>query len=201
MEATPWLWCVGFSPWWLLLLEGTGSKCAGFRSCSSRAQEHPGWLLWHMGSSQIRDQTHVSCFGRWILCYWATREAPRDLFRPLRKWVAVWSLKSSREREFPQSLASPCVLLWVIFKHPEAGAAVASALFLSTTDGCGVGWINPRHFTQVSLLISAAGAVKWSSVSSLWGKICALRQMNNWVRNVFQGCFLLRQQPLQRAQS
>ena len=30
----------------------------------------------HMGSSQIRDRTHVSCIGRWILYHWATREAP-----------------------------------------------------------------------------------------------------------------------------
>ena len=27
------------------------------------------------GSSWPRDQTHVSCIGRWILYYWATREA------------------------------------------------------------------------------------------------------------------------------
>ena len=27
------------------------------------------------GSSWIRDQTHVSCIGRWILYHWATREA------------------------------------------------------------------------------------------------------------------------------
>ena len=30
------------------------------------------------GSSQPRDQTH--CIGRWILCYWATREASFFLF-------------------------------------------------------------------------------------------------------------------------
>ena len=28
------------------------------------------------GSSCIRDQTHVSCIGRWTLHHWATREAP-----------------------------------------------------------------------------------------------------------------------------
>ena len=27
------------------------------------------------GSSQPRDQTHVSCIGRWVLYHWATREA------------------------------------------------------------------------------------------------------------------------------
>ena len=29
-----------------------------------------------MGPSRIRDQIRVSCIGRWILCHWATREAP-----------------------------------------------------------------------------------------------------------------------------
>ena len=29
-----------------------------------------------MGSSLIRDRTHVSCIGRWILYHWATGKAP-----------------------------------------------------------------------------------------------------------------------------
>ena len=32
------LWCVGFSSRWLLLLQSTGSRCAGFGSCVMRAQ-------------------------------------------------------------------------------------------------------------------------------------------------------------------
>ena len=32
--------------------------------------------LWHVGSSWIRDWTHVSCIGRRILHQWATREVP-----------------------------------------------------------------------------------------------------------------------------
>ena len=30
--------CTGFSFWWLLLLQSTGSRCAGFSSCGTRAQ-------------------------------------------------------------------------------------------------------------------------------------------------------------------
>ena len=30
--------------------------------------------MWDL-SSLIRDQTHVSCIGRWILYHWTTREA------------------------------------------------------------------------------------------------------------------------------
>ena len=33
------LWCVGFPSWWLLLLQSTGSRSVGFRSCGSRALE------------------------------------------------------------------------------------------------------------------------------------------------------------------
>ena len=32
------LWCVGFSLQWLLLLQSTGSRCAGFSSCGTWAQ-------------------------------------------------------------------------------------------------------------------------------------------------------------------
>ena len=33
------LWCVGFSLWWLLLLQSRGSRHVGFSSCGSRALE------------------------------------------------------------------------------------------------------------------------------------------------------------------
>ena len=71
--------CVGFSLWWLLLLQSMGSRCAGFSSCSTRAQE-----LWrtglaaprHVGSSRTRARTRVPCTGRRILNCCTTREAP-----------------------------------------------------------------------------------------------------------------------------
>ena len=37
--------CVGFSLRWLLLLRSTGSRCVGFSSCGTRAQQ-----LWLAGS-------------------------------------------------------------------------------------------------------------------------------------------------------
>ena len=76
----------GFSLRWLLLLQSTGSRACGLRSCGTRAQQFwlPGFraqaqYLWHSGlvalkhveSSQIRDRTHVSCISRWILYHWA----------------------------------------------------------------------------------------------------------------------------------
>ena len=48
--------------WW-----STGSRPPGFSSCSAQAS------LIHVGSSWTRDQTRVSCIGRWILYQWATR--------------------------------------------------------------------------------------------------------------------------------
>ena len=37
--------CAGFSLWWLLLLQSTGSRRTGFRSCSTRAS-----VVWLVGS-------------------------------------------------------------------------------------------------------------------------------------------------------
>ena len=89
------LWCAGFSLLWLLLLRSTGSKCTGFSSCGTWAQQL--WLagsraqvqeLWHtglvaprhVGSSRTRARTRVPCIGRWILNHCATREVPTEVF-------------------------------------------------------------------------------------------------------------------------
>ena len=69
-------------------------KCCGFSCCrvralcwrqqlrfeGSRAQAQQLWRIglvvpWHVGSSWTRDQTYVSCIGRWILYHQPTREA------------------------------------------------------------------------------------------------------------------------------
>ena len=68
------LCCSGFSLWWLLLLQRTGS-----RAC---VQEMRGIGLvapWHVESSRTRDRTHVPCTGRQILIHCTTREAHRSL--------------------------------------------------------------------------------------------------------------------------
>ena len=87
--------CVGFSLWWFLLLRSMGSRCTGFSSCGTQAQQL--WLavsrvqaqqLWctglvvprHVGSSQTRDRTRVPRIGRQILNHCATREVPRSYF-------------------------------------------------------------------------------------------------------------------------
>ena len=64
---------------------------AGFSGCStdaqylpfpgSRAQAQDLWgtglvALQLVGASRPRDQTCVSCIGKWVLYHWATREAP-----------------------------------------------------------------------------------------------------------------------------
>ena len=72
--------CVGFS---LIAVHGL------FLAVASLLEEHRLWNTWaqslwqthwvaprHMESSQIRDQTCISCIGRQILYHWATREAP-----------------------------------------------------------------------------------------------------------------------------
>ena len=57
------LQCMGFSLQWLLLLWSTGFRVCGLWYL---------WLMglvvmWHVGSSQTSDQTHVLCLGRQIL--------------------------------------------------------------------------------------------------------------------------------------
>ena len=78
----------GFSLRWLLLLGSTGSRTRGLSSCSSRTLEHrlnrygtvEGLVApLHVGSSQTRDRTHVSCIGRRTLHHRATSRALVDL--------------------------------------------------------------------------------------------------------------------------
>ena len=73
----------GFSLWWLLLLQSTGSRRTGFSSCGTRAQQL--WLAGlvaprHVGSSQTRTRTCVLCTGRRILNHCTTRETPTSGF-------------------------------------------------------------------------------------------------------------------------
>ena len=54
--------------------------------------------LWQVGSSRIRDGTHVSCAGRQIPYHWATREAPVILFFcciSMKGIVIIWTLHPS----------------------------------------------------------------------------------------------------------
>ena len=100
------LQCTGFSLRWLLLLQSTGSRCVGFSSCDTWAQQlwHVGsraqaQQLWrtglvaprHVGSSQSRARTRVPCIGRQILNHCATKEAQE--FSPLRNKIFVLFLK------------------------------------------------------------------------------------------------------------
>ena len=93
--------CVGFSLvgeecWWGLFSGFEDFSCCGawvlgmwasvaaareLINCTSRALEHRfnscgAQALWHVGSSQTRDWTHVSCTCRRVLYHWATREVP-----------------------------------------------------------------------------------------------------------------------------
>ena len=64
------LWCAGFSLRWLLLLWSTGSRAHGLQELWRTGLVAPR----HVGSSQTRPGTHVSCIGRRILKHCATRE-------------------------------------------------------------------------------------------------------------------------------
>ena len=63
-------------------LQSTGSRCTGFSSCVTQAQQ-----LWrtglvaphHVGSSRNRAQTHVPCIGRWVLNHCSMGEVPGNI--------------------------------------------------------------------------------------------------------------------------
>ena len=83
--ATPWLWCVGFSPWQFLLLQSTGSgghaSVVVVHGLSSLAGCGilPNWglnpcpLHWQAASLTL---SHQGSPGRQILNHWTTREVP-----------------------------------------------------------------------------------------------------------------------------
>ena len=59
------------------------SYCGGFSCCRVCIQylSHMGLVaLWHVGSSQIRDQTCVSCIGKQALYHRATEEVLFSIF-------------------------------------------------------------------------------------------------------------------------
>ena len=75
---------LGYSSlWWLLLLQSTGSRHTGFRSCRPKAlgrglSSCGAWAqlphsMWNL-SGQARDRTHVSCIESRILIHWTTRK-------------------------------------------------------------------------------------------------------------------------------
>ena len=76
------LQCLSFSIQWLFFQRITGSRALRLqqlRRRGSRAQAQQSRCmglaaLWHVGSSQIRDQTHIPCIGRWVLDPRTTRE-------------------------------------------------------------------------------------------------------------------------------
>ena len=78
------LWSSSFSLRWLLLLRSMGSRCSGFRSCSTWAQQlrHVGLVApRHVGFSPDWDGAHIPCTGRQILSSWTTREVLEELRR------------------------------------------------------------------------------------------------------------------------
>ena len=58
---------------------------------ASLAVEHRlsscGVWLRHVGSSQNKDGTHVSCIGRWIRNHWTTREALENAL--IKQWFCL----------------------------------------------------------------------------------------------------------------
>ena len=114
--------CVGFSFRWLLLLQSTGSRRAGFSSCSTQAQQL--WLTGlvaprHVGSSWTRAQTRVPCIGRRILNHCATREALVIVFKFIKpdSKITDWNLFISLFNTHSSIITSVCIFLNTVEKQ------------------------------------------------------------------------------------
>ena len=104
--STLWLRCTGCSLQELLLLQSTDSRVFRLQwlwhtgpmvaaprlwSTGSVAGAHGLSCSRHLTSPRVRDRTHVSCAGRWILYLQATREAPPILFA-IRRLTGIGKL-------------------------------------------------------------------------------------------------------------
>ena len=74
---------MGFSLWWLLLLQSAGPRCSGLCSWGSRALECRlnscgAWFSCSKAHGIVLDWTCMPCIGRQILYHWATREGPEE---------------------------------------------------------------------------------------------------------------------------
>ena len=82
------LHCMGFSLWWLLLLQS-----ASYRCMASVTVVHRLSCLRHAKSFQTRDWTYIPCIGRQILSHWTTREvqfySTFDMFPQPPKWMLL----------------------------------------------------------------------------------------------------------------
>ena len=75
------LWCTGFSLRWLLLLWSTGSRCSGFSSCGTWAQQ-----LWHAGSVVVARR--LSSCGTWAQLLRGMWDLPGPGFEPVSPALA-----------------------------------------------------------------------------------------------------------------
>ena len=101
----------------------------GLSSFSSRALEHilsscgpPAQL--HVGSSWIRDWTHVSCIGRQILYHWATRKVLLFIFKVFNAYLrsnhantcSLWDLYLLFVDSLDSYSDSGSLLLWSLIR-------------------------------------------------------------------------------------
>ena len=70
----------GLLMWSFFVLQSSSSRACRLSNCSSRALEHGLSGSRHVGSFQTKDQTYVTCTGKWILYHWGTRKAPNTMF-------------------------------------------------------------------------------------------------------------------------
>ena len=161
-------------------LQGTWAQ--SWLTLGSRALAQELWSMglvapWHVGSSQIRDQTCVPCIARQILNHWTIREAPPYSFLCLPSALSDWSsLETLKSCYYPPHILFLAFMLGVgvIVKMTSH-----SALCLSLT-------------TEASCHMFISGSALLQSFSTEWffspspgtcGNVCRhfwLSQLVSW---------------------
>ena len=159
-------------------------------------------VLWHVGLSCIRDQTHVLCIGRQVLYHWSTREAPKIVW--IRKLstrnIALVSLQHkfpsnswSKKRNLPpinlqfNSVTESCLNLCDPMNHSMSGLFVQLQLpeFTQTN----VHWVcdaiqSSHPLSSPSLpafnLSQHQGLLKWVSSSHQVAKVLEFQHQSFW---------------------
>ena len=132
----------------------------GLYSTGSIVVVHGLVALQHVGFSWIRDWTYVSCFGRWILCHWATREDPRYQLLNNNSSVDKEDVVCMRVCvcvcEYCCLMAKSCLILFNSMDHSPPGSSVhgiSQARILEwIAISCSRGSSQPRNRTHVSCI-------------------------------------------------
>ena len=130
------------------------------------------------GSSQPRDWTHISCFGRWFLCHWATREA--------RDWYCITILKYVLTVYFITITFLCNCVYFVLLIFPVA--RMVESAFNEGEPGWSLGRKDPLEKGMAVHSSTLAWTVPWAEEPGRPQSMGSQRVRHDWVTNSIH-CF------------